>query len=95
MAFKMKNPSVAKLVKQAGNNRKRPKFQGTDKNKSIIQQAPSQFQTDLKRLARKAFDSNPIVQGVKLLNKFGKKTGIQEDFKKKKKKIKNYFGFYN
>ena len=114
MAFKMKNPSVAKLVKNAGNNRndknargvredapksmrkpKRPQFKGTDSNKSIVQQAPSQFQKDLQKLARKTFDSNPVVQGVKVLKKFGKTTGLTKDIKKKAKKVKDYFGFYN
>ena len=73
----------------------RPKFQGTDQNKSIVQQAPSQFQKDLKKIAKKTFDSNPVVQGVKVLKKFGKKTGLTKDIKKKSKKVKNYFGYYN
>ena len=124
MAFKMKNPSIAKLVKQAGNNRndknpsvppknpegvrrdaprttyRRPiNYSGPrppqDKNKSIIQQAPSQFQQDLQKLARKTFDANPVVRGVKVIKKLGKKTGLTKDIKKKARKVKNYFGFYN
>tara|TARA_R100001510_G_C7544838_1_gene130892 strand:+ start:61 stop:426 length:366 start_codon:yes stop_codon:yes gene_type:complete len=121
MAFKMKNPSVAKLAKNAGNNRneknanglredtprsplnpkakatmrriKRPKIQGYDQNKSIVRQAPSQFYKDITKPLSIAIGLNRRMN--KAVKDFGKKTGITKNIKKKAKKVKNYFGFYN